>query len=99
MIIGTGIDITDIEGIKTSFEQNKRFVYRVFTAYEIEYCESKPFKYQHYSGRFAAKEAMMKALGTGWNNGISWKQIEVINNSNGKPEIVLHKEARTFFDE
>lgn len=99
MITGTGIDITEIECIKASIEQNKRFVSKVFTPYEIDYCESKPFKYQHYAGRFAAKEAMMKALGSGWNYGISWKQIEVLNNSNGKPEIVLHKKAKSLFGE
>jgi holo-[acyl-carrier protein] synthase len=94
MIIGTGIDIVEIEGIKASFEQSKRFITRVFTPDEIVYCEKNPYKYQHYAGRFAAKEAVMKALGTGWNNGISWKQIEIVNNDAGKPDIVFHKQAK-----
>jgi holo-[acyl-carrier protein] synthase len=88
----------DIDDIKASIKQSKRFITKVFTPDEIDYCEQKPFKYHHYAGRFAAKEAAMKALGTGWNNGISWKQIEIVNNDAGKPDIVFHKQAKLLID-
>jgi holo-[acyl-carrier protein] synthase len=98
MIAGTGIDIEEIESIKASIEQSKRFIPKVFTLYEIDYCEHMLYKYQHYATRFAAKEAMMKALGTGWNKQVSWKQIEVVNDNHGKPEIILYKQAKKLSD-
>lgn len=94
MIISIGIDLVEIAAFQKSAQQSKRFIPRVFTAGEIEYCESKPLKYHHYAARFAAKEAVMKALGTGWDKGISWKQIEVLGSFGNKPEIVLHNAAK-----
>jgi holo-[acyl-carrier protein] synthase len=98
MIAGTGIDIEEIESIKASMEQSQTFISKVFTVSEIDYCERKIFKYQHYTARFAAKEAMMKALGTGYNSGVSWKQIEVVHDDLGKPEIILYEKARKISD-
>lgn len=72
-----GIDIVEIEEIKVSIKESKRFIERVFTEQEISHCESKSYKYASYAVRFAAKEAVMKALGTGWDMGVQWKQIEV----------------------
>ncbi len=85
MIISIGIDIVEIEEIKKSIEKSKRFVRRVFTENEKEYCEHKIDKYPHYAARYAVKEAVMKALGTGWDKGVQWKQVEVIN-GNRRPE-------------
>ncbi len=93
MIIGIGVDIIDINSFTESFNKSKRFRQRVFTEREITYCESKPNNYQHYAVRFAAKEAVMKAIGTGWDNGVQWKQIETINSGNGNPEISLSGKA------
>lgn len=93
MIKGIGTDIIEIETIKKSIEKSSRFKERVFTEKEIIYCENKPNKYQHYAVRFAAKEAVMKALGTGWSNGVQWKHIEVINKSTGQPDIILSDKA------
>jgi holo-[acyl-carrier protein] synthase len=93
MIKGTGTDIVEIKTIEKSILQNKRFKERVYTSNEIEYCETKPNKFQHYAARFAAKEAVMKALETGWNKGIQWKHIEVLNEPNGKPIIRLTDKA------
>jgi holo-[acyl-carrier protein] synthase len=99
MIISMGIDIVEIEEIKKSIENSKRFVQRVFTEHEKEYCEHKIDKYPHYAARYAVKEAVMKALGTGWDKGIQWKQVEVTNGNRrtetgvGKPEIRLSGEA------
>ncbi len=95
MILSIGIDIVEIEEIKKSIEKSKRFVQRVFTEKEKEYCEHKIDKYPHYAARYAVKEAVMKALGTGWDKGVQWKQVEVINvkqrpeTGGGKPEIRL----------
>jgi holo-[acyl-carrier protein] synthase len=87
MIIGIGVDIVDICSFTESFNKSKRFKQKVFTENEIAYCESRPNKYQHYAVRFAAKEALMKAIGTGWDKGVQWKQIEVKNDISGKPTL------------
>ena len=94
MIKGIGTDIVEIKAIEKSILQSKRFKERVYTNSEIEYCENKPHKFQHYAARFAAKEAVMKALGTGWDKGIQWKHIEVLNEPNGKPLIQLIYKAK-----
>lgn len=88
MIISVGIDIIEIEEIKKSMEKSKRFPERVYTQKEISYCESKTNKYSSFAVRFAAKEAVMKALGTGWDKGVQWKQIEVVNGDRKKDEKV-----------
>ena len=94
MIIGIGNDIVSVSDIEKSIISNRRFMERVFCQEEQDYAESKPNKYQRYAGCFAAKEAVMKALGTGWNEGIQWKHIEVKHESSGKPRIELHQKAK-----
>jgi holo-[acyl-carrier protein] synthase len=94
MIIGIGNDIVSVKDIEQSIGDSKRFLERTFCPSEQEYAENKPNKYQHYAGCFAAKEAVMKALGTGWNEGIQWKQIEVKHETSGKPRIELHDQAK-----
>jgi holo-[acyl-carrier protein] synthase len=94
MIISTGIDLAEVVRIQAAIEDariGKRFRDRVFTADEIAYCEKKQRgKYESYAGRFAAKEAVMKALGRGWGAHVRWLDIEVARARSGKPEIVLH---------
>ena len=89
MIIKTGIDVIEVSRIKSSIEKfDKSFLNRVFTKKEIEYCESKKVqKYQSYAGRFAAKEAIFKAFSEFIDNkfDIEWKNIEVLNDDNGRP--------------
>lgn len=85
-ILGTGIDIIEIKRIKKVIAGNKAFLKRVFTAREIAYCEGKANKYQHYAVRFAAKEAILKALGS---KGIALIDISIRNTDSGKPEAVL----------
>jgi len=85
-ILGTGIDIIEIKRIKKVIAGNKAFRKRVFTKREIAYCEGKANKYQHYAVRFAAKEAILKALGS---KGIALIDISIKNLDNGKPEPVL----------
>jgi holo-[acyl-carrier protein] synthase len=99
MIIGTGVDLAEVVRIRRALEDPRtgvRFRHRVFTQKEIAYCETKRRgKYESYAGRFAAKEAVMKALGRGWGAQVCWLDIEVTRAPSGKPDIVLHdKTAR-----
>ena len=94
MIISAGVDLVEVERIQQALEDSRigrRFRERVFTGKEILYCEKKRRgKYESYAGRFAAKEAVMKALGRGWGSKVRWLDIEVGRARSGKPEIVLH---------
>ncbi|HEY4934920.1 MAG TPA: holo-ACP synthase [Terriglobales bacterium] len=98
MIVGTGIDIAEVDRIAQTIERfGGRFKDRVFTADEIRYCESKANKAERYAARFAAKEAGMKALGTGWSRGVTWRDIEVQRLPGGRPTVVFHGKAGEFF--
>ena len=100
MILSVGVDLIEVARIQRALEDGgigKRFRDRVYTAGEIAYCEKKGRgKYQSYAGRFAAKEAVMKALGVGWGAKVSWSNIEVVRARGGKPEIALHNHTSTF---
>jgi holo-[acyl-carrier protein] synthase len=87
MILGTGIDIIEVSRIEKVLSRDIGFRDKLFTPGEIEYCESKKNKYQHYAARFSAKEAMLKAIGTGWRLGIRFIDIEIFNDEMGKPHI------------
>lgn len=91
MKVSCGTDIIEIQRVKASIENiGKRFLETIYTEKEIEYCESKKMqKYQHYAARFAAKEAIFKALSTRINSKYSWKDFEVLNDENGKPKVFL----------
>ncbi len=94
MIVGLGADIAEIDRIATAIRRHGHaFLHRVFTDNEIRYCERHKAKDERYAARFAAKEAAMKALGTGWRKGVRWRDIEVRNAPSGKPEIFLAGEA------
>ncbi|HWC18273.1 MAG TPA: holo-ACP synthase [Terriglobales bacterium] len=91
MIIGTGIDICEVPRMATSIARfGDRFLQRVFTTEEIRYCQSKKNSTERFAARFAAKEAAMKALGTGASRGVTWKSIEVRHTSGGRPILRLH---------
>jgi len=97
MIVGTGIDIAEVPRIRQSIERfGDRFLQRVFTDREIRYCDSKANRFERYAARFAAKEAAMKALGTGWNHGVRWRDCEVVRMPGGRPTIVFHGKAGEF---
>jgi len=97
MIVGTGIDITEVQRIREAIERyGERFLKRVFTEGEIQYCESKANRVERYAARFAAKEAGMKAIGTGWNHGVRWRDIEVARKPGGRPTLMLHGKAAEF---
>ena len=94
-IVGTGIDIVECLRIAQMIERHGEiFITRVYTDHEIEYCSARKAATQHYAGRWAAKEAVLKALGTGWRRGISWRDIEIRNDKNGAPTVKLRGGAR-----
>jgi holo-[acyl-carrier protein] synthase len=95
MVRGIGIDILEIARIRqTAEESGRQFLDRIFTPLELEYSSSKPDKYQHLAARFAAKEAVSKALSIGWRGIFRWQDVEVSNDADGQPHIQLHGELR-----
>lgn len=94
MIYGIGNDIIEVSRIKKAIEKENGFREKIFSPTEIAYCETKAIKYQSYAARFAAKEAFMKAFGTGWIDGVSWNEIEVRNNTNGAPSLHLLNQTK-----
>ena len=99
MIVGLGVDIAEVGRVEAAIRRyGDAFLKRVFTPNEIAYCERHKNKFERYAGRFAAKEAAMKALGTGWRRGVRWLDIEVSNQSGGRPTLRLSGRAREFAD-
>src|SRR5688572_4562129 len=94
MIVGIGSDIAEVHRLREAIARHgERFLRRVFTEQEIQYCQSHRNTEERFAARFAAKEAAMKALGTGWRRGITWRDIEVCNAPNGKPTLILTGKA------
>ena len=97
MIVGTGIDVIEVPRVAAAIERfGDRFVRRIFTEEEIRYCESKANRVERYAARFAAKEAGMKALGTGWNHGVRWRDVEVRRQPGQRPTLAFHGKAGEF---
>jgi holo-[acyl-carrier protein] synthase len=97
MIVGTGVDLAEVPRIRASIERyGEKFIRRIYTPAEIAYVERKANKYERYAARFAAKEAGMKAIGTGWRHGVTWQDFEVANLRSGKPTLLLHGVAAGF---
>src|SRR5690606_14437549 len=97
MIVGLGTDIVEITRIGQMIERHgELFLQRVYTEGEIRYCQQRKEGMQHYAGRWAAKEAVMKTLGTGFTKGIGWQDIEVVSLRSGQPEIHLSGGAKEF---
>ena len=100
MVLGLGIDIIEIARVKKSIDRYEdKFLNKVFTENEINYCNSKFNKYQHFAARFAAKEAVYKALTSGWKEGLRWKDIEVQNDTSGMPSIKPSGKLKSFLSE
>ncbi len=98
MIYGIGTDIVEISRFERFIrEHNTPLLERLFTAGEMEYCAARRHSAQHYALRFAAKEAFVKALGTGIRDGLAWKQMEVVNDALGKPQLQLYGRAAELF--
>ena len=97
MIVGTGVDLAEVPRIQASIERyGEKFIRRIYTPKEIAYVERKANKFERYAARFAAKEAGMKAIGTGWRRGVTWQDFEVANLPSGKPTLLLHGVAASF---
>ena len=95
MILGSGVDLTEVSRIREAISRyGDKFVSRIYTEGEISYVESKANRFERYAARFAAKEAAMKALGTGWRRGVHWKDFEVANLPTGRPTLLLHGAAK-----
>lgn len=100
MILSIGVDIIEVYRIRESIARTPRFVERVYTTAEREYCESKGVAAaQSYAARFAAKEAFLKALKTGWRGKITWHDIEVVSDDDGVPDLVITGEAAAILKE
>jgi len=97
MIVGTGVDIAEVTRIKAAGERyGERFLNRVFTPEEIRYCTSKANTGERLAARFAAKEAGMKAIGTGLRHGVTWQDVEVVRQPGGRPGLRLTGKAAEF---
>lgn len=92
--------MVDCSRLKEGIDRHgERFLQRVFTPVELEYCRGKKRELEHLAGRFAAKEAVLKVLGTGWRSGISWTDVEVRNDPSGQPRITLTGRCREIADQ
>ena len=99
MIVSIGIDIIEVARIREVLLRTPRFSERVFTQAERDYCDSRgAVAVQHYAARFAAKEAALKALQTGWRGGISWQDVEVSAKDSGAPYLIFTGEVLAIFD-
>ncbi|MDQ1408372.1 MAG: holo-[acyl-carrier protein] synthase [Acidobacteriaceae bacterium] len=94
LIVGMGVDIAEVARIRRTIERRgEAFLRRIYTPAERAYCERFKNKFERYAGRFAVKEATMKALGTGWSHGVRWVDLEVIREKSGRPTLAIRGEA------
>jgi holo-[acyl-carrier protein] synthase len=97
MIVGTGVDLAEVPRIRASIERfGEKFIRRIYTPAEIAYVQRKANRFERFAARFAAKEAGMKAIGTGWRHGVTWQDFEVTNLPSGKPTLRFHGAAAAF---
>ncbi|HTR37997.1 MAG TPA: holo-ACP synthase [Bryobacteraceae bacterium] len=100
MIVGIGLDLAEVGRIRAAAERHgRRFIERIYTPAEIAYAERKANRYERYAARFAAKEAGMKAIGTGWRRGVRWHDFEVLNLPSGRPTLRFHGVAAQVAEE
>jgi holo-[acyl-carrier protein] synthase len=98
MIVGIGVDLVKIDRIDKAGKNHGGFLERLFTDREREYCSRQKFPAQHYAARFAAKEAVLKAIGTGWSAGIKWTDMEVLHGEGGGPIVNLTGRVKDLID-
>lgn len=101
VIVSIGIDIIEVRRVREVLRRTPRFALRVFTEAERAYCDGRgpSVAAQHYAARFAAKEALLKALQTGWSGGISWQDIEIVSLDTGAPALRFHGRARELYEQ
>jgi len=95
MIVGVGVDLVEIAALQDKMSREERIASRMFTAAEREYCSALANPYRHFAGTVAIKEAVMKALGTGWTDDVDWLDISIERNDSGRPVVVLTGGALT----
>ena len=98
MIFGVGTDIIEVARMEKMVVKGRQYLETIFTEKERDYCKTKARKSEHYAARYAAKEAFLKALGTGWRDGLAFCDIEIINDDLGKPQVFLYGEVKKIFD-
>jgi holo-[acyl-carrier protein] synthase len=98
MIVGIGVDLVKIERIDKAGKNHTGFLERVFTESEREYCSKQKFPAQHYAARFASKEAVLKAVGTGWSAGVKWTDMEVLHGEGGGPLVNISGRVKDLMD-
>jgi len=99
VIRGIGVDVVDVRRMKTMLEKKgEPFIGKVFTESEIAYCRAKKQPHEHFAARFAAKEAVSKAIQTGWSGAFRWKDVEVFNEPSGAPRVQLYNETATLLE-
>jgi holo-[acyl-carrier protein] synthase len=96
LIFGVGTDIIEVRRVGEKLARTKGLKEKVFTSGEIEYCEARKMSAQHFAARFSAKEAFLKAMGTGWSGGHRFEQIEIVNDALGKPGLIVHGKVKAF---
>jgi holo-[acyl-carrier protein] synthase len=94
VIYGMGTDIFETERMATLVARGRPYLETIFTDTEMNYCESKARPAEHYAARYAAKEAVLKALGTGWRDGLAFSDVEIRNDELGKPQVLLHGKVK-----
>ena len=99
MVKGVGVDVVEVDRMEKILkgDSSEKFLARIYTPLEMKYCQGKARRIEHLAARFAAKEAVFKALGTGWTGGIGWKDVEVRNDEAGLPHVFLHGKALEIF--
>lgn len=99
-VVAHGVDLVDCNRLATAIERHgERFLSRIYTPNELAYCRGKKRETEHLAGRFAAKEAVLKVLGTGWKDGIAWTDIEIVNKPSGQPVVRLSGQCRLIADQ
>ncbi len=98
MIFGVGTDIIELDRVAQLVARGRQYLQTIFTENEIEYCESRARKAEHYAVRFAAKEATLKALSCGWRDGLGFSDIEVLDDPQGKPQVTVQGKVRDLFE-
>ena len=99
MIVSVGIDMIEVARVRATLKRTPRFVERVFTERERNYCDARgAVAAQHYAARFAAKEAALKALGTGWSGGVAWQDVEITRDDAGAPTLIFRGRALELFN-
>jgi holo-[acyl-carrier protein] synthase len=99
VIFGIGIDIIEIKRVEKLSARGRQYLETIFTENEMDFCEAKARKHEHYAAQYAAKEALLKALGTGWQGGLAYSDIEIIHEESGQPKVFVRGKVKKYFDQ